>query len=77
VSQRKYGRQPGNACSIPTPPLIFVVAQGPRSENRPTERSQSMGDKGGKKDKAKGQKQKKSKDDQKAKKKRDKQQKDS
>ncbi len=40
-----------------------------------TERSHSMGDKGGKKDKNKSQKQKKRKQEQKAKKKQDKQQK--
>lgn len=44
-----------------------------RDAKQQTERSYTMGDKGGKKDKHKSQKQKKSKQDQKAKEKRDRQ----
>ena len=58
-----------------SPHLQIIVLQLSGNGKYQTERSHSMGDKGGKKDKNKSDKQKKSKDQQKAKKKQDTQQK--
>ena len=65
MPQREYGVR------FPPPPNYCVTRIA--NDKCLTERTHSMGDKGGKKDKAKSQKQKKSKEDKKQKQKQDKQ----